>query len=145
MSQTLFAGPGIQLWEDSVSDGAVSPARAAFSPLVSSFPNLTWRQESVAIAALATRNIAPMLLGASEQWAWVILRVVGRVKINTAGIDQSSNPVAGIVECSGTTLLPGILMLMTWKISSITLEGIDAASTVELLAGVATVSTDARL
>jgi len=146
-SYTQYLGPGIKVYEGDVnSTESADDIPRQFRDVISS-PCLTYKVEKLSMETGDTRDISPMLMGASgdNEKVLCIVDVIGKIEVNTAGDDfDDSTPVAGISQSYGTQYFPGRLVLTTYNLDSIEIEAL-ADSTVTVFTAVLVSSTDARL
>lgn len=55
---------------------------------------------------------------AAGDWIYIVIRCVGQGYVTTHGNDASSSPIVGNTPIYGTSLLPGILFLSTYNLTS---------------------------
>lgn len=146
-SYTAYFNPGLRLYSDDVSSSRASDILPKQFKDLYEHICLSYLAEGLDMAIAETRSVEPMLIGAAADNArsFVVLRVVGEIKVTTVGNDSDdASAITGISQSYGTTLFPGFLVLSPYNLDSITVEAI-TASTVDIITGVFALSTDSRI
>lgn len=138
---TLFVSPLHQAFPDNVDDPAQSKIAVRFDNQ-DKYNILYKKVEQYELASGATRAIT-LANYTSSQWAYLILRVNGHVRVNTAGFNtDGTTPITGKLPVYGTSLFPGMGILSTYNVTSFTVESLADGSNVELFAGIAAEDDD---
>lgn len=107
--------------------------------------NVLYRKvEDIVLDAAATRALSLANYAASE-WLYIVLEVVGGVRLATVGVDyDGTTPINGHLPSYGTELFPGKLLLSTYNVSTATLVGLEDDTKIKVLAAIACPDDDAR-
>lgn len=141
---TLFLSPLHQAFNSDVPEPSDSEV---ISRLVGDvYHNILYhKKEQFELDSAETRAISYANFTAAH-WAFIILRVVGDAKITTSGVDtDDATGITADLPCYGTSLLPGILILSTYNVSTFTIESLADGTVIELFAGIAAEDDDTRL
>ena len=141
---SLFMSPLHFAWSDNVDDPALSKFCSRF--LGEENYNILYHKiEQYELDNTATRAISFANYTRSE-WSYIICRVVGSARLNTAGKDSDgSTSISGKLPVYGTALFPGVLILSSYNVDTFTIESLADDTTVELYAAIAAEDDDTRM
>jgi hypothetical protein len=142
---TLFLSPLHQAFNENVESPDNAAVRATMRGDVRH--NILYSKiEQYELASAATRAINLANYTPLTDWPFIMLRVVGEIKVTTVGVDTDNSTAIGAdIPCYGTSLLPGIFVLSSYNVTSFTIESLADDSIIELFAGIAAEDDDARL
>lgn len=140
---SLFASPIIAAWDGDVND----PTQGDF---VASILNtdrqnvLYYRIEKCVLENTETRVIT-LANYVSTEWLYLIVRVNGTAYIATTGFSTDGvTAITGKMGMYGTALLPGIGILSSYNVSTMTLTSQADDTEIEVFAAVACADDDTR-
>jgi hypothetical protein len=109
------------------------------------FPTLQWQVQSISLDAGDTKTITfPGLANSSNILCFA--QVVGEARIETTGLDYDvATPISGYSQAYGVAAWPGLIMLNTYNIATITVRGITDNTTVKFYSAIVTYPTDPAL
>lgn len=115
-------------------------------PTMSGIHNVIYhRKEVVELDTSDTRTITFPDYAVS-QWVCILARVIGTAKLATVGVDaDGSTAIEGVTGGYGTERHPGIIGITTKSVTSFTLTGLAADTTVEYIACILAEDDDTAL
>jgi hypothetical protein len=134
MSNTLFA-----YLKGAISNGDdTDPENSAsfYGPPWEAHHNiLYYRRETLDFDLGDTRSVTFPDTAAATGWVGVMARVVGEAKLTTVGVNwDGSTAVTGVTPGYGVDRYPGMISVVTDKVTSFTFEGLADDTTVEYVA-----------
>jgi len=111
------------------------------------YDNVLWRRsEQFTLALSATRTVTPPNLVAATDSCMALVRVIGSARVNIVGLDfDGATPTAAKLPIYGTALYPGVGLISTYNVSSLTVESLAAGTVVDIFTAVTCGDNDARL
>lgn len=144
MIYTLFISPKVTGYTDDVDDFVLSNAQHLFGEGVRQ--NVLYQRFAQYVLANAATKAIAFPSYTSADWAYIIARVKGSARINTAGFDYDGvTAITGKLPIFGTQRYPGIGVISTYNVSTFTLESLADGTVIELFAAIAAKDDDARL
>lgn len=144
-THTLFISPIHSIFHDNVINPSESKDYMRF--MSQERHNILYHKiEKYELDLSATRAISFANYTTLSDWAFIIAKVVGSVRINTAGFDTDGVTArTGKLPIYGTSIVPGIGIISTYNTTSFTVESLANDSTIELYAAIAAEDDDTRM
>ena len=141
---TAFVSAIHSAWGDNVTDPLLShSAQQSICP--AQYNVLTHKMEQFELDSAASRTVS-FANYASSEWTFLVMRVVGKAYFNIAGFDTDGvTAITSKIPAYGTALLPGIAMISSYNVTSISVVSEQDDTTVELYAAISCADNDARL
>ncbi len=141
---TAFVSAIHSAWLDNVSDPEMShTAQQSICP--AQYNVLTHKMEQFELDSAASRTIS-FANYASSEWTFILMRVVGKAYFNIAAKDtDGSTSIVSKIPAYGTELLPGIAIISSYNITSISVVSEQDDSIIELYAAISCADDDTRL
>lgn len=133
MSYTLFA----RLYGAIANGNNTEPetSEVFYNPPFTAYQNVTvYSRKTVSLDNGDTLTIAlPAATAAS--WIAIMARVVGEAKLTTVGVNfDGVTAITGVTAGYGVEQYPGMISMVTTKVTSFTLQGLADGTTVEYIA-----------
>ncbi len=134
-SETLFFGPNLEIYSDSVADTSFSRGdQAVFSYTDQILANYSQTARYSMLASDSHNITIPGTAAADSQL--LLIKVNGAIHVTTTAVDfDNSTPIVGHLVCQGTNIFQGILILATYNVTALTLVA-DVDSTVEIYSSI---------
>lgn len=143
MIYSMFISPGLMSWTDDVND----PSQADFTNGLITIDRqniLFQRVEKMMLDSAGSRSIT-LANYVNTEWLYLVYRVVGNAYLSTAGLDtDGATPITGKLPAYGTSLLPGVGIISTYNLNTLSIVSQADGTTIELFAAVACADDDAR-
>lgn len=132
---TLFLSPYIVAFPDNVSDPSFSKYQTTFT--YQGRYNIT--DKKVTQVLLDNNETQAITLPSSavlSSWVMLVIQVEGLAQLETTGKDlNGTTSISGFVPVYGTSVLPGIIVLSTFNILTLTLRGQADNTKINVFAG----------
>ncbi len=131
-------------WPDNVFDPVLSKVvQQLIAPAQLNI--LFQKQEQFELDAAASRSIT-MANYVNTEWLFLVYRVIGKAYLSLAGVDtDNTTAITSKFPAYGTELLPGIGIVSTYNINTLSVVSQQDDTTIELYAAIACADDDIRL
>ncbi len=141
---TLFMSPLHSAFPDNVDDPSESKIVTRLDD-ENKFNILYKKIEQFELDDTDTRAISFANYTRSD-WSYLIVRVIGSARINTAGKDtDGSSAITGKLPMYGTDIFPGIGLFSSYNVDTFTVESLADSTKIELFAAISCADDDTRI
>lgn len=144
-ADTLFITPLQSAWRGDVDDPTDGEVVGQF--LGQEQQNILYeRIESMSLGVSDTRSITFAGVTLKNEWVYLVAKVIGTARINVSADDtDGSTVITSKWQGYGTEVFPGFIIISSYNVNTISVEGLAAGTTVELFAAIACADNDTRL
>lgn len=144
MNLTAFIAACFRSWDTNTDAPEMSTLGRMGGDVI--YENILWRRsEQFALALSATRDVTPPNVNATDT-TLALIRVVGSARLNIVGVDfNGSTATAAKLPIFGTALYPGVGLISTYNVTSLTVESLAAGTLVDVFTAMTCLDADTRL